>query len=197
MTARSGWPTGSIDRARSGSRERRGAALALAGHRSARPGQHRGAHPGARGRGRAARLDAPVRRPLAADDDRLGGPQRAARLAGPGRVLQPGTQDGACGRRAAGDPAGLAGGDGPVRRRLARGAGRHHERRQRRDARRAAGLPDPHPHLPLPAGVAAAGRDRARPAARRDAAGADRRHDHVPRRVPGRPIAYPRSPASR
>ena len=42
------------------------------------------------GGGRAARLDAAVRRALAADDDRLGDPQRAARLAGPGRLLRAG-----------------------------------------------------------------------------------------------------------
>ena len=53
------------------------------------------------------------------------------------------------------------------------------------------GLPGPHPHLPLAAGVAAPRRDRARPAARRDAAGTDRRHRHPHPAARGAAAALP------
>ena len=94
------------------------------GGRRARPRAraHRRARRGARGRGRAARLDAAVRRPLAADDDRLGDPQRAARLAGAGRLLRPGAHRWRERSPAARRPAGVRGRDGAVTRRVAHAA---------------------------------------------------------------------------
>ena len=110
-TVRSGSPTAgsSLEDAM-----RAAVALSIAGLLRS-PGPHRGAHAGARRRGGAARRDAPVRRPLAADDDRLGGAQRAAGLAGPGRLLRAGAARRVGDRSPARHPAGLGDGDGAVR----------------------------------------------------------------------------------
>ncbi len=62
-----------------------------------RPGQTATQVARARRGGGAARRDDPLHRALAADDDRLGDPQRPARPAGPGRSLPPGAHAGRAG----------------------------------------------------------------------------------------------------
>ena len=123
-----------------------------------------------------------LRRPLAAHDDRQRGAQRAARLAGAGGVATRRRRRVAAGRRRASRASQQA---SPTA--TAPFAGVDHARRRRDHERRARGA-----ILAVPPGylrhihtfrflqrLAAAGRDRARPAARGDAAGADRRHGHA------------------
>ena len=102
----------------------------------------------ARRRGGAARRDAPLRRPLAADDDR-DAPSAACRSTGRGRSARYGRRNERRRRRRAASrasPQAVAGRDGAVRRGRAHGAAVGHDPLRRRvDPRRPARLPRAHP----------------------------------------------------